>query len=134
MKERRPFNILCRVDYDLVDKNNDIILSESSSSSYEIMKASLPININKILQRTGHVQISLGHLKKSEKKDRIQTNKDYMMYLYVTSILKREPLLVSHLNFKSGKHTHLKNQIQWKHNDSQEIALEYFENEPKSGF
>jgi hypothetical protein len=132
MKERKPFNIKCQIEYDIVNQNDEIVLSESSLCSFEILKASLPISINKILQRTGHIQIGLGHLKKSEKKDRIQTGKDYMMYLYVTSILKRESLLVSHLNFKSGKHTQLKNQIQWENQENEQIALKYFENDPES--
>ena len=132
MKERRPFNIICKIDYDLVDSENKVILSESSSCKFEIMKASLPININKILQRTGHVQIILNHLKKSEKKDRIQTKTDYMMYLYVTSILKRESLLVSHLSFKSGKSTILKKEVQWSKENTEEVVLSSFEDQPNS--
>jgi hypothetical protein len=129
MKERHPFHILCNIEYDLVDENDEILLTETSSCKYEILKANLPININKILQRTGHIHISLNHLKKSEKKDRIQTRHNYMMYLYVTSILKRESLLVSHLTFKSGKFTNITKEIQWKKDKSEEINVTYFEND-----
>lgn len=132
MKERRPFKILCTIEYDVLDGQGRPVMSECSSCAFEVLKASLPISINKILQRTGHVQISPNHLKKSEKKDQIQTRTNYMMYLYVTSILKREPLLISHLSFKSGKHTNLKSHIQWDSKVSQEIALEYRESNPES--
>ena len=132
MKERHPFHILCKVDYEVVDENEEVILSETTSCKLDILKASLPISINKILQRTGHIHICLNHLKKSEKKDRIQTRKDYMMYLYVTSILKRESLLVSHLSFKAGASTILKKEIQWQKSDSEEITLRKHENDQHS--
>ena len=134
MKERHPFHIIATVQYEITDQHDQPLLTETSTSKFEVLKANLPININKILQRTGHVQISAEHLKKSEKKDRVQTRTDYMMYLYVTSILKRESLLVSHLSFKSGRETRSKSEIQWRDTSGEDLELAFFDDKQESGF
>lgn len=133
MKERHPFHIIATVQYEITDQHDQPLLTETSTCKFEVLKANLPININKILQRTGHVQISAEHLKKSEKKDRVQTRTDYMMYLYVTSILKRESLLVSHLSFKSGRETRIKSEIQWRDKSGEDLELTFFDDKQESG-
>ena len=119
--------------YDVVqgDEQN-LVFRESSECALEISKAGLPININKILQRTNHILINGVDVSNAEKKDRIEKNKSYMMYLYVTSVLRKESLLVSDLKFVASKMTHVFREIDWNQGETSCMELELGENEDSS--
>ena len=68
----------------------------------------------------------------ADKKDRIEKNKSYMMYLYVTSILRKESLLVADLKFVAGDLTHVFREIDWNPGETSCMELELDENEDNS--
>lgn len=111
---------------------NSLVLKETSVSTLEISKAGLPININKILQRTNHILITAKDPNKAEKKDRIEKNKSYMMYLYVTSILRKESLLVSNLKFVANDLTRVFKEVDWNPGENSRMKLDIDSNEEKS--
>jgi hypothetical protein len=113
LRERKPFKIIVTCEYEIFNKLTDELhLKESSQAFFEIRKSSLPVGINKILQRTTDTIVSIKG-SSSKKFDKLDCDKEYMMYLYVSSILKKEPLLLTQLKFIPNNSTIISKGVDW---------------------
>lgn len=112
-RERKPFKVMVTCEYGIFNKlTNESYLKESSRTFFEIKKSSLPVGINKILQRTTDTIISVKG-SSSKKFDKLDCDKEYMMYLYVSSILKKESLLLTQLKFIPNDTTIISKGLNW---------------------